>query len=346
MSNEINTLLNTTFKLDVKRLLILGLMVTAVGCGKDGESAKSGQSIVRINDDEITVHQVNSELQKANIKPEQMEAAEKQIVRSLIDRQILVQAALNEKLDRNPQVMSAIESNKMQILSQAYLEGKVAKMVKPTEAEILDYREKNPDVFENRKIYAMEEIAFVIDKSNIGELEQLSNTAKTLDEVIQWLDSHQIKFAKTKAVHAAEALPSQLLSKFSKMANGELIFINAPSRIVVGQLIETKSQPISLNDSKPLIERLLTNQKRKKAAEDELLRLRQAAKIVYLDKKYEGSLSATGTIKPNAAKPSETSNQEAKPSENSTASSDSKNTTTAGEGKKVDSHIEKGLSGL
>jgi hypothetical protein len=82
------------------------------------------------------VYQVNNELQRANVQPAQQEAASRQIVQGLVDRQILLQAAHKEKLDRKPQVMQAIENAKMQILAQAYLQERVASVAKPTADEI------------------------------------------------------------------------------------------------------------------------------------------------------------------------------------------------------------------
>ncbi len=317
-------------------LAILGLMTS---CGKKNGEEKASQSIVRVNGDEITVHQLNDELQRANVRPDQQEEAGKQITQKLLDRQILVQEALKTKLDRNPRVMQAIENAKMQILAQAYLEDKVSSLAKPTEAEIADYRAKHADIFANRKIYVMDELVFAVDAGNAQELQSLSNTAKTLDDVTQWLGTHQIKFAHSQAAHAAETLPPELLAKLGKMAVGDMIFINSNGRTMAGRMIEIKEVPISEKDAKPLIERMLIGQKRKQTAEVEMARLRSAAKIEYIYKKFD-PIAGTNEA-PQAAKPTEPANQAtttepAKPAEAAKPASDGK----------VESHIEKGLSGL
>ena len=320
-------------------LSILGLMTS---CGKKSSEEKASQSIVRVNGDEITVHQLNNELQRANVQPDQQEAASKQITRALVDRQILVQEALKTKLDRNPRVMQAIDNAKTQILAQAYLEDKVSSLAKPAEAEIVDYRAKHPDIFANRKIYVMDELAFVVDGGDAQELQSLSNSAKTLDDVTQWLDSHQIKHARTQAAHAAESLPPELLAKFSKMVVGDLIFINGKGRTMAGRMVEIKDVPISEKDSKPLIERILSGQKRKQTAEAEMARLRSAAKIEYINKKFDPTAdtnAATQAAKPvEQVKPAVTTEPvgPSKPAEGAKPAGDDK----------VKSHIEKGLSGL
>ena len=317
--------------MSIQRMLISTLMLSAIlllsACDKksaeSSESGKLGQSIVRVNDEEITIHQLNLEMQKANIQPDQQEVAGKQITKSLVDRQILVQEAVKAKLDRNPNVMQAIESAKAQILAQAYLETKVP-ATQPTDAEVVDYRKQHPEIFENRKVFVMDEVSFVVDPANVQSVQALSQVAKTVEDVTAWLDSHQVKYNRNSAAHAAETVPVELLEKFSKMVVGDLIFINGNGRTLVGRMLEIKDMPISDKDAKPLVERILSGEKRKKAAESEMARLRSSAKIVYLNKKFEPSAD----VKP------ATATTEVKPSVQATPNDTQ------------DKSLEKGLSGL
>jgi EpsD family peptidyl-prolyl cis-trans isomerase len=312
----------------VLMLLVIGLVTS---CGKKHGDDKASQSIVRVNGDEITVLQINNELQRANVQPGQQEAAGKQITQALVDRQILVQEALKTKLDRNPRVMQAIENAKTQILAQAYLEDKVASLAKPTSADITNYRAKHVDIFANRKIYITDEIAFAIEAGHSEELQSLSKSAKSVKDVTQWLGAHQIKFELTRAAHAAETLPPPLLAKFGQMAVGDLIYINANGnngRTMAVSLSEIKDVPISEKDSTPLIERIISEEKRKQTAEAEMKRLRSAAKIEYINKKFDPTADA---------KPVET-----KPVEATKPAADAKSV----DSQKTQSNIAKGLSGL
>jgi len=319
-------------------LVILGLMTS---CGKKNGDEKASQSIVSVNGDEITVHQLNNELQRANVQPGQQEEAGKQIVRALVDRQILVQEAIKTRLDRNPRVMQTIENAKAQILARAYLEDKVSSLARPTDAEIADYHAKHAEIFANRKIYVTDELAFTAE-GNAQELQSLSDSAKKLEDVTRWLVAHQIKYARTQAAHAAESLPPEVLAKFSKMVVGDLILINANGRTVAGRMLEINDVPISEKDAKPLIEHIISGQKRKQVAEAEMERLRRAAKIEYINKKFDPTVdtkAATQTVEPVESgeqavttNPAESSKpvEGAKPADNSNA----------------ESHIKKGLTGL
>ncbi len=326
MHNEIKSLDVTSLSNITKFILILVLVGLVSSCGKKHGDDKVSQSVVRVNGDEITVHQINNELSRANVQSSQQELAGKKIAQALVDRQILVQEAHKTKLDQNPRVMQVIESSKAQILAQAYLENKVSSIAIPSGAEVSDYRLKHVDIFANRKIYITDELSFTVDVMNSAELQSLSTTAKSLKDVTKWLELHQVKYAATRVAHAAETLPPPMLAKISKMSIGALMFINANGQTLTASLSEIKDVPISDKDSKPLIERIILEQKRKQAIDLEMKRLRGAAKIEYINKKFDPSTAATVNKSNTALKPG-----------------DSKEPLVS---HKVESSIAKGLSGL
>jgi|Laugresbdmm110sn_2_1035109.scaffolds.fasta_scaffold00071_13 EpsD family peptidyl-prolyl cis-trans isomerase len=313
-----------------KLVLMIALIGLFSGCGKkQSVDQKSSQSIVSVDGEEITVYQVNNELQRANVQPAQQAAASRQIVQGLVDRQILIQAAHKEKLDRKPQVMQAIENAKMQILAQAYLQERVASVAKPTSAEIDEYRAQHQDIFANRKIYVTDEAVFAMEAGSADKLQEIARSEKTLKDLEGWLKAHQLKYAVKRVAHAAETLPPQLLAQFGKMAVGQMVFIgaNGPNaQAMAVSMAEIKEMPISEKDSKPLIERILTEQKRKQTAEAEMKRLRETAKIRYIDKKFDPA-NAPKVEKPVAVvKPAGDAQAQAK--------------------QKMESSVNKGLNGL
>lgn len=321
----------------VKWLVVASVVASLTACGnKEGSSeTHSSQTVARVNGDEITVHQINNELQRANIKPEQKEAAAKQVVQSLIDRQIIVQEAMKAKLDRNPQVLQALENAKAQILAQAYIEQKVAQTAKPTAAEIAEYRNQHPLIFANRKVYLMDEILLPAS-SYSDELKNEVNAAKTMEEITALLNKREIKFRRTQAAHAAETLPQQLLEQLSKMKVSDIIFVRAKETNLIARINEAKDAPVAEKDSTPLIERILLGTKRKAAAEAEMKTLRTAAKVVYLDKAYEPSTNAQ------AQAPAEERSANAP----TTPAAAPVTPVAQGASKPLADHVEKGLSGL
>jgi EpsD family peptidyl-prolyl cis-trans isomerase len=319
----------TLFAYAGQATLLLVMLASTTSCGKKSADAKASQTIVRVNGDEITMHQINSELQRANVRPDQLNVAGKQLASALVDRQILIQEAEKAKLDRKPRVIQAIENAKMQIVAQAYIENKMATVVKPTSSEITEYRAKHADIFANRKVFVIDELAFKVEPGMAADVESFSNTAKSTEEVTQWLNARQISFLQTRASHASETIPPELLAKLATLVVGDMVFVNANGTTIAGQVLEIKDAAISEKDSKPLIERIIFDQKRKQIMEDEMKRLRSAANVEYINKKFE---PATVMQTP----PSQATQASAKPVESTSKDANGV----------AQSHYIKGLSGL
>ena len=103
--------------------LTISVIVSAVAlaaCG--GHKDKATQVAAKVNKEEISVHQINFVLSQAQgIKPEQRDAASKVVLERLIDQELAYQKAQEQKLDRDPNVLQAIEAAKRQIVVQNYM---------------------------------------------------------------------------------------------------------------------------------------------------------------------------------------------------------------------------------
>src|SRR5262245_57262956 len=126
------------------RLVFAALLLAPVlGCGEKDDAKKTTrvptQVVARVNGDEITVHQINNVLARSqNIDPELAAQAKREILERLIDQQLAKQKAIENGLDRSPNVMQALEAAKNEILARAYLE-QVARRQAPAAVETRDF---------------------------------------------------------------------------------------------------------------------------------------------------------------------------------------------------------------
>lgn len=270
------------------------MLLTLSACG---EKAKhQGQSLASVDGDEITVMQLNEELQRANIPQQAQQSASKQLLESLIERQLLTGAAVKEKLDRDPKVVQSIERAKAMILAQAYLQKHVPQATKPSAAEVADYYAKNPSFFANNKIFEMRQL-ILASKDLVGDLKTVIDGAKSLDEVASWLDSHQVKYARGQLARASAELPPELSSKLLEMAKGQLFIVREGERTVISVVMDIKDRPVSQEAATPQIEQFLAAQKNREAMTAEVARLRSAAKIEYLNKQATDGEAASSSAK-------------------------------------------------
>jgi len=255
------------------------LFLSLGGCGKS-DSAKATQTLAKVNGAEITVHQLNEELARANVQQGQQDQAKKQIMESLIDRQLLESAATKAKLDRDPNVMQAIARAKSQILAQAYVQGLMANVEKPTKAEIEVFYGEHPEAFSARKLVEMKQL--LVDTRQVGDqLKDALKNAKSLDEVANWLDAKGIQYDRGEISRNLADLPKPLVERVQEAKAGQLFVIGMGNRTMIITVDSLKNSPVSLADATPQIEQILLNQKKKFAAETALAKLRSDAKIEY-----------------------------------------------------------------
>lgn len=296
--------------------LMVGVAGALASCGNKSET-KVGQSVARVDGYELTVHQLNGELRGGQQHSAKDEAAQKrEALESLIDRRLLVAEAERNKLDRDPEVMQAIERQKGQVVIQALLQRKAANLSKPTAEEVQAYYKSNPALFANRKVYDMRQVTFAAD-SFTPELKELVDSGKTLDELAVWLDKKNVQFTKASASRSTADLPTQIVKSLDAVGSGRPFVIKDSARVMVASLHLTKETPVSEEEARPQIEQYLVNQKIRDVTSTEVARLRNAAKIEYLDPKVAPA-----------------------------APDDSPALLPAAAGTKADDHISKGVSGL
>ncbi len=263
--------------------LAIALALSMAGCGDKQESNdKATQVAVNVNGEEITVHQLNFELSKmGNLSPEQAKQATSQVLKSLVDQQLLIQKAIEDKVDREPQVLQSLESARRQILAQGEIQKVTADLAKPSDSEIADYYTKNPLLFSDRRIYRLQEISIKAAPDKIELVKEQLQQAKNLGDFSAWLKAQNIPAQAGQTTKSAEQLPLELLPRLNQMKDGEVVTVTQPAGLNLLIKAGSVAQPVSQEQAKPMIERYLVNSKKREKAESILKSLREKAKIEY-----------------------------------------------------------------
>ena len=273
---------NCTNRLKLIVLIIVPLL-SACGDAKENVEKKPGQALASVNGNEITILQLNDELVRAGIRAEQFEAASKQILESLIARQLIVDEAVRTKLDRTPEVMQARERANAQVIAQAYLQRITNKLGKPNQVEIDEFYQRNPEYFEKRKQFDLTIVRIALNDLN-KELKTVLDAAKSIDEVTTWLDKQGIQYARNVALRSTADLPSHIVNMILEKGKNHIFVMQERAYNLLIAVNAIKENPLSLALATPQIEKFLANQKYKHASEEEINRLRSSAKIEYFGK--------------------------------------------------------------
>lgn len=276
---------------------VLAVVVMA-GCGKTDDKKPATQVAAKVNGDEISVHQINSVLMQGGAQGGDPKEAGRQALERLIDQQLLVQKALESKLDRDPNVLTAIENSRRQILSQAYVDRTLSEAQLPTSDEIRAYYAQHPEIFSKRRLYRFQEVLMAIENE-----QQLSAVQKQLEknenmrDLVAWLRERGIKFNMGFSMKASEQIPRSLLTKLAGMKQGDVMFYPGGNRALAVQLTGWQELPMSEPEAAPYIAQALVTQKRGEQAGEEIKRLRTAAKVEYVGE-YAKADTATADAQP------------------------------------------------
>lgn len=324
-------------------LLLIGSSAVLTSCGKKDDAAVNKKSdtqvVAKVNGDEITIHQVNFQLQRmGQMSEEQGKVAAKQVLARLVEMQLLKQQAIESRLDKDPVVLQAMESSRDQMLAQAYLERLVTKTPKASAAEIDTFYKEHPELFENRRVFRLQELVVSVNKDKFAETEASLRSIKGINEIAVWLKDNNVPFTINSNVKAAEQLPLELLKKLQALKDGEFLIVSSANGLNVVHIAASQVVPISRAKATPVIEQYFFNQNKTKLAKNEIVALNEKAKIEFVGafkdmKKSELTQTETIQAAPVQAKAElETSNSPiAKKVDKQNASAAS---------------IEKGLSGL
>ncbi len=261
--------------------VVLALVMLAAGCGEKKNPA-AGPPAAKVNKDEIAASQISFLLQQQRgLRPEQTEAAGKQVLERLIDQQLALQKAEELKLDRDPRVQQQLDIARRELIARAYAERVGEAAAKPTADEIKKYYDDKPALFRERRIYSIQEIAVEARPEQQAELRDALGTAKNINEFVEFLKSRDYRFTGNQAVRAAEQLPLNSLESFARMKDGQAALVPAPNGVQVVVLAGSRSQPISEEQARPAIEQFIVNERKRKLVEDDVKALRAAAKIEY-----------------------------------------------------------------
>jgi len=219
-----------------------------------------------------------------------------------------VQKAMEKKLDRDPRVMQAVEASRRQILSQAYLDRLTQQLQKPNADEVRKFYDSRPELFAERKIYRLQELAIPSRPEITAQsLEDEIRKAKSLNDVVAWLKSKNVPFNANSTVKAAEQLPLEVVPRLAQLKVGQVMLMPAQQGYLLVQVAATEQQPLDEKQATPFIEQFLVNQKKLELVRAEVKQMREAATIEYVGTFAEGATSAPAQPQTGAAKPGEKS---------------------------------------
>lgn len=240
------------------------------------------QIVAKVNDDEITVHQLNSAVAKIpNVTQENADKVRAEVLEKLINQQLAVQQAEKNKLDRSAEVVMMMDAAKREILTKAYLGQLVASLPQPSEEEASKFYDEHPELFTQRRIYKLQEIVIPAKDAPVDQIKETAASKKSMEEIVSWLKGQDIPFRTAGATRAAEQISLSMLGEVSSMQDGQTKVVETPEAVTVIHLVSSEPAPVDKETAMERIPRFLANEQAKELINEDLERLKTAAKIEY-----------------------------------------------------------------
>lgn len=272
-------------------------------CGERQE-ARTSQVAAQVGTGEVSIHQVNLVLQRqADLRPEQVEAASRTALERLIQLELAVQKAADAKIDRDPQVVQAVDFARREVLARAYIDRLAETAAKPTSQDIDRFYDERPALFKTRRIYSVQDIGIAVSGDALPALQARLAAARSMPALLAELGSSGLPYTLTSATRPAEDWPLPLLDKLADMKEGQVEFLTQPQGLRVLGLTAASPAPRSLDEARNSIEQFLMNERKQQKVDAELKALRSTAEVKYLGKFAQAApaVAAPAVISPAAA---------------------------------------------
>ena len=279
---------SVSLKMDVVlmkvKMLISTLLMSSLltGCGGEKDNArKSTQVVAKINGEEVTIYQLNEVLSKVRVQvtEENQDEVKKKALENLIDQTLVLQAAKKVQLDRNPEVLTALEDAKRRVLVDAYVKRTLQDVAKPTIQAVEAFYNERPQIFADRSLFVYTKLTIPAEKEAIEALVEELKAVKTIDELLPILDKKGVAYKQMVEAKTSETLPAALLAPLNVLKVADVGYLKLSDGLLVIVLDKKIPQPITFEQAKASIENQLHQQNRKQAAEGLVKSLKESAQI-------------------------------------------------------------------
>jgi len=257
--------------------------VFLAACGPQDDKKTATQSAARVNGAEITVHQINQALVRLpGVTEQNAPQARLEVLDRLVDQQLAVAQALDRKLDRQPEVMDALEAARREVLARAFVDQVIEAQARPSVEEGRKYYDEHPELFAQRRVYDLQELAVETSDIILPALRDKAASSRSIEEVGAWLKEKGLRYSARSGARPAEQIPPELLGVLHRMKDGQIAVLSGAQGVSVVRVVATQAAPLDEAAALPRIQKYLFNQRGKEGVEREMKSLRDKARIEYL----------------------------------------------------------------
>lgn len=253
------------------------LMSVSACHGQSGAALEKGQVVATVDGQEITIFELNAEMQSAPAPAGvDRKVLEQMALQRVIERKILAKIARDRGLDKNPAFLLQERRAGELILATMLRDQIASKIGQPNDGEIATYQAAHPEFFAQRKVFTVEQIVFPAP-SNIEKLRQIA-PLKTLDQLAAKLTADGIQFRRGPGKIDSLQLPIDAVKKVGALPAGEMFILPSQQGVTANVITETTIVPLTGTDARNAAINALKAERFAKAADSQFADVVKKAK--------------------------------------------------------------------
>lgn len=248
-------------------------LVASLGACKKGDKADvaQGQVVAVADGKEITSSELNAELQSMNVPNNEQakEQAKNAALDVLISRTILTNVARERKLDQSPNYIMQKRRADEALLVQTLQRDIASRVTAPTRNDAMAFINATPDLFAQRKIYTLDQIAFAVPQGNTALLKSLE-PLKTMEAVEQQLIEARVRYQRASGKLDTIQVDPNLMKRISQLPAGEIFVLPNNGALVANQITKVDVVPFQGDQAIDFAMNYLQNKRVSEAADKDL----------------------------------------------------------------------------
>lgn len=263
----------------VKAALLSGVVAAGLllsACHKEPK----GQILAIVNGEEISMQELNAELQGARI-PDNADRAKirKEVLQRLIDRKLIVQKAREQGLDKTPEFVAQQRRLEENLLVSLLGQKIAATVPMPDDRDITQYIADNPSQFSGRQRLLLDQIQFAAPKDPKQLL--MLRDAHSLDDVAVGVQKLGLAMSRGKGVIDTGRLDPQMVKIIDKLPPGEPFVLPSNGQYVASVIVGRDSTPTPGNVARLAAAEVVRRKALVAESKAQVARARTGAEIQY-----------------------------------------------------------------
>lgn len=264
-------------------------LVLLAGC-KDKQPA--GQVVATVNGKEVTLQELNTELQSANVPANaDKQQAQRALLQRVIERKLVDGLAEEKNLDDSPEYLAQKRRLEETLLGQIYVKKQLAAVPVPSEADIAKFMGEHPEAFANRQQLTLDQIRFAAP-SNLEQVKGLEGT-HSMEAVASYLTSRGIKFDRAQVQLDSAQIPAEMMARINALPATEPFVVPTGGMFTINVIVGRKAVAGDPAQAKSVAVGAWRQQQVQKMLTDQINAAKAKAKISY-QKGYEPPAPAKG----------------------------------------------------